>query len=88
MFLSCVEPINLYFCNSSCLLVAGIQFRLPTSCSVDRAQPPPGSIAGCTFSFSGFVLIKFVLKIKLFLTNPFSESNQNDRPINLHVLEG
>lgn len=27
-----------------CLFLAGIQFRLPTSCSVDRAQPPPGTI--------------------------------------------
>ncbi|XP_077409176.1 discs large associated protein 2b isoform X4 [Vanacampus margaritifer] len=25
----------------SCFCLSGIQFRLPTSCSVDRAQPPP-----------------------------------------------
>ena len=28
--------------NGCRLLFPGIQFRLPTSCSVDRAQPPPG----------------------------------------------
>lgn len=38
--LFCSIPASALY-NWCRLLLAGIQFRLPTSCSVDRAQPPP-----------------------------------------------
>lgn len=38
----CLIPVPV-LSNCYCLLLTGIQFRLPTSCSVDRAHPPPGT---------------------------------------------
>lgn len=38
----CLIPVPV-LSNCCRLLLTGIQFRLPTSCSVDRAHPPPGT---------------------------------------------
>ena len=40
------------YCFPNCcrLPLPGIQFRLPSSCSVDRAQPPPGTVLAAPLS--------------------------------------
>ena len=54
-----VCSIPAFVLSNWCLLLAGIQFRLPTSCSVDRAQPPPGTSLSPSLLFFAILALTF-----------------------------